>query len=212
MKKMKLKIKSLLHCFTFSFLAFNAVLVTLPVAQSSAAGQSQKPIVSDIQPTNDEYLVGPGDSLEILVWKEPDLSRSYAVRIDGRISVPLLGDIKVSGKTIAELIKILEVRFAEVVTEPNVSVILNESKSWRYYVIGQVIQSGEFNMDYPISALQAIAKCGGFSEWAKKDRIKIIRSGKEGKKILTFNFEALAEKNDLNQDILLGPGDTILVP
>lgn len=159
-----------------------------------------------------EYTIGTGDILEISVWKEEDLSKTYVVRMDGRISVPLLGDITVNNKTISALTKHLEEKFKSVVTAPTVSIILVESRSRRYYVIGQVLQSGEYKMDQPITALQAIAKCGGFAQWAKKDEIKIVRSHGDTQKIIEFDYEALANKGDLSQDQLLQPGDTIIIP
>lgn len=192
------------------FLLILSLLV--PFNETSADEQKNNFNFSHFQSPDYEYIIGPGDSLEILVWKEPELSRSFSVRIDGRISIPLLGDIKVSGETIDGLTKILEKRFQEIVAEPIVSVILQQSKSWRYYVIGKVGGSGEYTIDYPISVLQAISKSGGFSEWAKTDQIKIIRGGSGGKQTIVFDYEALTKKNDLGQDILLGPGDIVLVP
>ena len=159
-----------------------------------------------------EYTISPGDILEISVWKEEDLSKTYSVRMDGHISVPLLGDIEVNNKTIRQLTKDLEEKFKTVITSPTVSIVLIESKSRRFYVIGKVIQSGEYNLDHPITALQALAKCGGFQEWAKTDEIKIVRQQGDKREVISFDYQALAEKGDLKQDLYLQPGDTIIIP
>ncbi len=191
--------------FTLFFVAIAIFIVPTCHARQ---GKDDKPQSN----LDQEYTIGTGDILEISVWKEEDLSKTYAVRIDGRISVPLLGDIAVKGKTISGLTQHLEEKFKSVVTAPTVSIILIESRSRRYYVIGQVLNSGEYQMDQPITALQALAKCGGFGQWAKKDEIKIVRRYGNSQKIIRFNYEALAEKGDLSQDQLLQPGDTIIIP
>ncbi len=158
------------------------------------------------------YLVGLGDVLEIQVWNEPDLSRTLNVRLDGFISLPLVGDVAVVGKSIPEITKILEKRYGDLIEEPTLTVILAESRSRRYYLIGQVAQPGEFPLDYPISLLQAIARGGGFSEWAKKDEVAIVRrrSGKDN--LLKFNYETFVKGKNLQQNFLIEPGDTIVVP
>ncbi len=159
-----------------------------------------------------EYVIGLGDQLQVMVWKEPDLSQSMCVRIDGRISLPLIGDVEVAGKTIRALTKDLEKRFSEVVTDPAVSVMLIQSKSWRYYIIGKIKQPGEFPIDFPITVLQAIAKSGGFLEWAKTEDITILRQAGSGEKIITFNYDTLTEGENLGQNVIVKPGDTIIVP
>ena len=158
------------------------------------------------------YLIGLGDVLEIQVWNEPDLSRTLNVRLDGFISLPLAGDVAVVGKSIPELTKVLEKRYSDLIEEPTVTVILAESRSRRYYLIGQVAQPGEFPLDYPISLLQAIARGGGFSEWAKKDEVAVFRrqSGKDN--MLKFNYDSFVKGKNLEQNFLIEPGDTIVVP
>lgn len=159
-----------------------------------------------------EYVIGLGDQLQIMVWKEPELTQSLSVRIDGRISLPLVGDVQAAGKTIRDLKKILEEKYGSVIAEPAVSVMLVQSKSWRYYIIGQIKQPGEFPIDFPITVLQAIAKSGGFLEWAKKDRISIVRQEAGRETIVPFNYEALVNGQNLEQNALVKPGDTIIIP
>ncbi len=159
-----------------------------------------------------EYIIGRGDQLQIMVWKEKELSQNMSVRIDGRISMPLIGDVEAAGKTIVGLTKDLEKRFSDVVTDPSVSVMLIQSKSWRYYIIGKISQPGEFPIDFPITVLQAIAKSGGFLEWAKTEAISILRQTDSGEKLIKFNYVTLTKGDDLGQNIKIKPGDTIIVP
>ena len=158
------------------------------------------------------YLVGLGDVLEIQVWNEPDLSRTLNVRLDGFISLPLVGDVAVVGKSIPEITQVLEKRYGDLIEEPTVTVILAESRSRRYYLIGQVAQPGEFPLDYPISLLQAIARGGGFSEWAKKDEVAVFRRRLGKENMLKFNYETFVKGKNLQQNFLIEPGDTIVVP
>jgi len=159
-----------------------------------------------------EYVIGLGDQLRIMVWKEPDLSQDMTVRIDGRVSLPLLGDVLAAGRTIKQLTRDLEKGYAEVIAEPAVSVMLLQSKSWRYYIIGKVAQPGEFPIDYPITVLQAIARSGGFQEWAKQDQISIVRPRAGGEQLLSFDYDTFVSGEDLRQNIFIQPGDTIIIP
>ena len=163
-------------------------------------------------PEKFDYTIGLGDVLEVQVWKEPELSKKQAVRIDGRISMPLVGDIEVVGKSIEELKKFLEGKLGAFIADPSVSVILETNKSWRYYIIGQIKTPGEFPIDHPITLLQAIARSGGFLEWAKTDKISVVRR-KDGKgAIVGFSYDALVKGENLEQNILIQPGDTIIIP
>jgi polysaccharide export outer membrane protein len=210
-EQMKASNKSYPFRIILFFLLFYSWIV-LPASQLHASPPAQTKDDSNSS-KNFDYIIGIGDILEVQVWKEPDLSRvPVPVRIDGRISLPLLGDVDAAGKSIKELTQLLGKKYGEVVTEPAVSVMLVESKSWRYYIVGQVTQPGEFNIDYPITILQAIARSGGFLEWAKKSDIKIIRRKSTHEEILQFDYEALVKGSDLSQNILISPGDTIIVP
>ena len=117
-----------------------------------------------------------------------------------------------AGKSIKELTMFMEKKYSEMVTEPAVSVMLVESKSWRYYIVGEIASPGEFNLDYPLTVLQVIARSGGFRQWAKKSKISILRreAGKED--ILPFDYDSVVKGENLNQNIYIAPGDTIIVP
>ncbi|RJX36284.1 MAG: polysaccharide export protein [Desulfurivibrio sp.] len=159
-----------------------------------------------------DYLIGVGDVLEVQVWQEPDLSRTVTVRLDGKISLPLAGDVQAAGRTTGALDQFLEEKIADLVTEPAVSVMLVENRSRRYYVVGQVGQPGEFPIEFPLTILQAIARSGGFQEWAKREEIKIIRRQGGKEEFLSFDYDGFTKGKNLEQNVLIVPGDTIIVP
>lgn len=159
-----------------------------------------------------DYLIGVGDVLEVQVWKEPDLSRTVTVRLDGKISLPLAGDMQAAGKTTSDLDQFLEKKISDLVTEPAVSVMLVENRSRRYYVVGQVGQPGEFPIEFPLTILQAIARSGGFQEWAKREEIKVVRRTGGKEEFLSFDYDAFIKGKNLQQNVLIAPGDTVIVP
>lgn len=174
---------------------------------------SQKQTVAREKGINlsEEYLIGPSDVLEIIVWKEPDLSREVTVRPDGRITLPLIDDVMAAGLTPMALKKELEKRFAEYIDTPEVTVIVKNLASKRYYLIGEIARPGEYLLTKPTTVLQALAIGGGFSEWAKKDKVMVIRFENGSRKILHFNYEAAAKGKEIN-DFFLKADDIILVP
>ncbi len=160
----------------------------------------------------EEYIIGPSDVLEIFVWKEPDFSREVMVRPDGRITLPLIDDIMAAGKTPMELKKEIQKRLQEYIDLPVVTVIVKGIESKYYYVIGEIAHPGGYLLNKPVTVLQALSLAGGFSEWAKKDKVMVIRTQKDGKRvILYFNYENAAKGREIN-DFYLQAGDIILVP
>jgi polysaccharide export outer membrane protein len=123
-----------------------------------------------------------------------------------------VGDVVADGHTPAELSVLLADSIGKYVEDPSVSVILLASKSKRYYMVGQIGKPGEWLIEQPITVLQAIARAGGFLEWAKVSEIKIIRKNAEEEKILEFDYDALIKKGALGKNILIEAGDTIIVP
>lgn len=159
-----------------------------------------------------EYIIGLGDVLSIQVWQEAELTKTTFVRLDGRISLPLVGDVIAAGKSIRELAMYLETEYKKMVTEASVSVMLQESKSRRYYVIGKIGQPGEFPIDTPITILQALSRAGGLVEWAKKDKITVIRQEAGREIAINFNYEMFENSQEAGMNFLIAPGDTIIVP
>ena len=162
--------------------------------------------------SNSEYKIGSGDIIQIMTWKEPDFSRDdILVRIDGKITFPLLGDIQAAGHTPTDLKKEIEARLKEYVDAPNVTVTIKNPGSQKFYILGEVIRTGEYDLKKELRVLQAFALAGGFTEWAKKEIIVLrYEDGKE--KIIRINYKNISRGEDLSQNIELKVNDTIIVP
>jgi polysaccharide export outer membrane protein len=159
-----------------------------------------------------EYRIGAGDVLQLFVWKEPDLSRDITVRFDGKVTVPLLGDVEAAGRTPQQLGEELSRSLGRFLAAPQVTLGVSQSNSARFHVLGQVGRPGDFPLSRRITVLQALAIAGGFKEFAKTDSIVIIRQDGDAETALSFNYKRVEGGKDLSQDILIHPGDTILVP
>ena len=159
-----------------------------------------------------DYLIGAGDVLEILVWKEPDISRTVSVRPDGKISMPLVDDIQASQCTLPQLKDRITKALAAYVDNPAVYVMLQENRSKKIYVIGKIEEPGEYVLEKETTVLQAIATAGGFSEWAKKDDIIILRRGQQGQFRIESDCDRVISGKDIKQNRLLKPDDVIVVP
>lgn len=158
------------------------------------------------------YLIGAGDVLEILVWREPDISRTVRVRPDGKISLPLADDIQASESTLLQLKKRITEALAAYVDHPSVYVMLQENRSKRFYIVGKVNAPGEYVLEKDTTVLQAIAMASGFTEWANKDDIVILRRGPQGQFRIEFDYDRVLSGKDIKQNIFLNPDDVIIVP
>jgi len=174
------------------------------------------PVLAEQQKGNEEatgdYTFGAGDVLEISVFGEPEVSKAVFVRIDGKISLPLIGDIQAADTTATILAKTISEKLAKFVESPNVTVILAESKSKVYYILGQIKTPGEFLITQPITVLQSIGRAGGLLEWAKKSKIMIVSKPGSSKKINYFDYDAFLAGGNIGQNITINPGDTIVIP
>ncbi len=159
---------------------------------------------AQIQP----YVLGVSDVVSIAVWKNEDLAIEIPVRPDGKVSVPLVGEIDAAGKTPAEIQLELTERFAQFVTAPGVSVVVTEIKSRKVYVMGEVGNSGAYDLFQPLRLMQILALAGGLTEYAKKDEVVILR----GHNRLVASIKAVSSGRRLEDNILLEPGDTVVVP
>lgn len=156
-----------------------------------------------------EYLIGPADVLQVIVWKEPELTRAVTVRFDGMVTVPLLGDVAAAGRTPTQLAETLAQGLRRFIEVPRVTVGIEQANSARFYVVGQVGKSGEFPLSGPTTVLQALALAGGFKDFAKTDGIVIVRKDQT---VVPVNYKRIADGKDVAQNVLLAPGDTIVVP
>jgi polysaccharide biosynthesis/export protein len=157
------------------------------------------------------YVIGPDDTLAISVWKEPDLTATLPVRADGMISLPLLNDVQASGLTPMQLAASITEKLKKFVADPRVTVVVTQMNSQRVYVTGEVLHSGAVNLTPDMTVLQALATAG-FSQFANTKAIYVLRSENGTQKKYPVNYKKLIKGEAGAQNILLKPGDTIVVP
>ena len=162
---------------------------------------------------DDAYVIGPNDVLAVSVWKEPDISRSVPVRSDGKISLPLVGEIQASGQTPRQLEQEITNRLKNYIAEPEVTVIVSDSKSQKVNILGMVARPGAYLLTSSTTMLDAIAMAGGFKDFAKQKSIYILRQSPDGKQTrIPFNYKDVIKGKHSEQNIRLQAGDTVVVP
>ena len=157
------------------------------------------------------YIIGPEDSLLITVWKEPTLTGSVPVRPDGMVSMALLNDVPAAGLTPMQLAADITTKLRKYIQDPIVSVQVNAVNSRKVFLVGEVNKVGPLSLASDLTPLQAIASAGGLTTFAHSKRIYILRGTRGREQKIPFNYKQ-ALKGDSHQDILLQPGDTIVVP
>ena len=159
------------------------------------------------------YIIGNGDVLEIVTWKEPDFSREeIVVRLDGNISFPLLGDVMASGKTPIQLTNDIQAGLKEYVAEPHVTVTVRGAASKRFYILGEVVNTGEYPLTKDLTVLQAFALAGGFTEWASKKEFILFRREGGEETVIRVDYKAIVKGKDFSQNVQIQADDTIVVP
>jgi len=167
--------------------------------------------VSPVKP--DSYVIGAEDVLAINVWKEQELSKSVPVRPDGMISLPLLGDVKATGLTPLQLQDVLTTELKKYISDPQVTVIVNQVNSLTFNVVGEVLKPGYYPLTRRMTILDAIAMSGGFRDFAKTKKIYVLRTDADGKQLrLPFNYKNVIKGKTSSQNIELQPRDTLVVP
>jgi polysaccharide export outer membrane protein len=205
---------------TFSFCA---LLSTSLVAQSgeqndakpAAASASTAAQAADTsaKPHDDSFVIGNDDVLAVNVWKEPDISRSIPVRSDGKISLPLVGEVQAAGRTPLALEKEIAGKLQSFISEPEVTVMVQQINSQKFNILGQVVRPGSFVIANSVTVLDAIALAGGFRDFAKQKSIYILRQNSDGGQTkLPFNYKDVVNGKNLAQNVKLMPRDTIVVP
>ena len=160
-----------------------------------------------------DYEIGPGDILEITTWKEPDFTRGEVlVRLDGKLTFPLLNDVQAAGLTTLDLKGVIENGLKGYVSNPVVTVTIKTSLSKRFYILGEVMRTGEYPLVKHLTVLQAFALAGGFTEWASKKEIILLRQENGKEKIYRINYKAITKGKDFSQNLKLKGDDTIIVP
>jgi len=160
---------------------------------------------------SDSYVIGADDALFISVWKEPDLTNSLPVRADGMISMPLLNDVQAAGLTPMQLAASITDKLKKYVADPHVTVVVTQMNSQRVYLTGEVMRSGAVPLTPGMTVLQALASAG-FTQFANTKKIYVLRHESGGDKKFPVDYKKLIKGESGQQNILLKPGDTIVVP
>ena len=185
---------------------------TVDVAKAQPSSPDTPP--QRVAPVNPHsYVIGAEDVLSINVWKETEISRQVPVRPDGMISLPLLGDVKATGLTPLELQDQLTNDLKKYISDPQVTVIVNQVNSLTFNVVGEVLKPGYYPLTRRMTVLDAIALAGGFRDFAKSKKIYVLRTAADGKQQrLPFNYTAVIKGKNSSQNIELQPRDTLVVP
>lgn len=158
------------------------------------------------------YLIQPGDVLAVVVWKEEDLKQEVLVRPDGGISFPLAGDIDAAGHTVQEVKQTIVDRIKEFIPDPVVTVLVQKTEGNAIYVLGKVMRAGAFVMQRPMDVTQALAMAGGLATFADENGISILRRTGGTQSALEFRYGDVQKGKSLDQNIMLQPGDVVVVP
>lgn len=195
------------------------ILLALPAmgqkkakTQFQSAAKATGANASAAATTDPKYVIGAQDVLDINVWKEPTISRTVPVRPDGKISLPLLNDIQAAGLTPQQLGQQITADLRKYLENPQVTVIVTAINSRRIYILGEVNRSGTFQMLPNMTVLQALSDAGGFTPFAKLKDIYVLRTVNGRQKKFPFNYKDVLKGENPQENILLLPGDTIVVP
>jgi polysaccharide export outer membrane protein len=165
------------------------------------------------QQSDDSFVIGTDDQLSINVWNEPDLKQTVPVRSDGKISLPLIGDVQAAGRTPLQLQQDIAEKLRTYITRPNVTVMVMQINSRKYNVLGRVAKPGSYPLAATTTALDAIAGAGGFQDFAKVKDIYILRKSADGTESrIPFDYKDVIKGKHPEQNIRLQPHDTIVVP
>lgn len=180
--------------------------------QSVAAPDPQAMGASD-KAHDEKYVIGNDDVLNISVWKEPDLTKAVPVRSDGKISLPLVGEMQATGKTPLQLEHDITEKLKSFITAPEVNVIVQQVNSRKFNVMGEVAKPGSYALTASTTIMDAIAIAGGFKDFAKKTGVYILRKGTNGKEDrINFNYKSFIKGKNSEQNVRIEPNDTIIVP
>ena len=220
--------------YSFKRLMIHALAVCCMVGAASLMGQTQSanlnsssPAASDaVKPADATkpadtpkavaipmgYIVGDSDVIHVNVWKEPEVSQTVVVRTDGNISLPLINEVKVSGLTPLQIQDMVAEKLKNFLNNPQVTVTVIEIRSKRAFITGEVARPGTYSLNAETSVLQLIAQAGGFTPFAKKDSIVVLRTEDGRQSRLKFKYKEVVQGKKTEQNIALHPGDTVVVP
>jgi polysaccharide export outer membrane protein len=182
-----------------------------PAAPKPAQASAGVSIAGAVKPP-DDYVIGPDDVLTVMFWREKDMSSDVIVRPDGKITLPLINDVQAAGLTTEQLRDKLTAEAARFIEDPSATVVLKQLNSRKVFITGEVSKPGPYVLTAPVTILQLISMAGGLQEFAHRKEIVIMRS-ENGKQVtIPFDYTAIARKSKPQQNIMLKPGDTIIVP
>jgi len=219
--------KRLIHCafgvyLVFAFLFSRPIsgqisTTNSPVGDSPGAGLNQPPAqpaaTQRTTRTDDTFIIGNDDVLAISVWKEPDLTKQIPVRSDGKISLPLIGDIQAAGRTPSQLELDITEKLKSYITDPQVAVIVQQINSLKFNILGLVSKPGSYPLTAGTTIVDAVAIAGGFKDFAKRKGVYVLRPGPGGtEQRYGFNYQEFIKGKDTKQNIMLKPRDTVIVP
>jgi polysaccharide biosynthesis/export protein len=184
-----------------------------PAPSDAATPPGPTPMTGAVAPISSDYVIGPGDVLQITVWKNDTLSRSLPVRPDGKISMPLLHDVQAAGLTAMQLRDKIATALAEFMPNPEVAVSVTDVRSMRVSILGEVAKPGVLELRGQTTILEALAMAGGFKDFASPSKITVIRVDEQGKtKRLKFNYNKAVSTGSDEENLVLRSGDVIVVP
>jgi polysaccharide export outer membrane protein len=186
-----------------------------PPAEVASASAAPSVAASTVvgKPHDEAFVIGSDDILAISVWKEPDVSRVVPVRSDGKISLPLVGEVQATGRTPRQLEVEIAGKLQSYISEPDVTVIVQEVRSQRFNILGQISRPGSYALTNSMTILDAIAMAGGFRDFAKQKAIYVLRAQADGtQQRIGFNYKEMIKGKNPDQNIKLTPRDTIVVP
>lgn len=195
---------------TLPCLLLAAILLLPGQGRADAQTPGQTPPTEASAPAG--YVIGADDVLTVVFWKEPEMSGDVVVRPDGRISLPLLGEIPAAGLTPAQLRTVLERAGAKFVRDPNVTVVVKQINSLKVFITGMVDRPGAYPITSRMTVLQLIALAGGLEEYADREHIVVVRQQDGRQTSYRFNYKEVAQQKRIEQNLELRAGDTVLVP
>lgn len=182
-------------------------------ALGGCASRPVSPTPADPDPlAMEDYVIGAADVLTVSVWRNPDLGLTVPVRPDGKISVPLVDDVQAAGLTTIELKEVLTHKLSEYIANPDVTVVVNQINSRRIYLLGEIARTGPIPLNTEMRILDAISIAGGFTVFADKNNVKVLRRTQNGLVEYRFDYDAFIDGSEPEDNLVLVPGDTIVVP
>jgi polysaccharide export outer membrane protein len=180
-----------------------------PAVKAASAPDESKAVAATTDPA---YVIGEEDVLNINVWKDPEVSRTVPVRPDGKISLPLINDVQAAGLSPTQLGMAITEKLRKFMADPQVTVIVTQINSRRVYIMGEVNRAGAFPLLPNMTVLQALSSAGGFTQFANLKGIYVLRSESGKQTRFPFNYKDVIKGQRTEQNIVLKPGDTIVVP